>query len=130
VIVLDLECANTHRFEAWFASADAFDAQLASGQLSCPHCASHEIRRLLSAPHVHTASHAAPPPAGLLDELRAAARRAEDVGTRFPEEARRIHYGETDARAIRGQAGADDIRELREEGIAVLPLPPDKDTRH
>jgi hypothetical protein len=57
-------------------------------------------------------------------------RNADDVGTRFPEEARRIHYGETETRAIYGEASLEEARALADEGIAVAPLPPDVDDRH
>ncbi len=59
--------------------------------------------------------------------LRRMARESEDVGERFPEEARRIHYGEAEARSIRGQAAREDLEELLEEGIMVLPVPGDED---
>lgn len=62
--------------------------------------------------------------------LRLAGRSAEDVGERFPEEARRIHHGETDQRAIRGKASGDEVQELLEEGILVLPVPPDEGSLH
>ena len=139
MIVLDLLCDQEHRFEAWFASGDAFEAQLAANLVSCPHCDSHAVRRLPSAPYVQTSSHAAtaakrlpqPDPAAiaarLVEALRSAAGQSEDVGERFPEEARRIHYGEAEERAIRGKAKHSDLLELIDEGIPVLPVPPDKD---
>ncbi|MCK6396758.1 DUF1178 family protein, partial [Zoogloea sp.] len=94
MIVLDLSCEHAHRFEAWFASSEAFESQLAAGLVSCPHCHSRQIRRLPSAPYVQTASHSAPtlpPPdpkaiaARLVEALRAAASQSEDVGERFAE---------------------------------------------
>ena len=94
MIVLDLCCDHEHRFEAWFASSEAFDTQLAAGLVSCPHCDSRQVRRLPSAPYVQTASHSAPtlpPPdpkaiaARLVEALRAAASQSEDVGERFAE---------------------------------------------
>ena len=140
MIVLDLQCGQTHRFEAWFASSDAFQHQLDAGQIACPQCGDHHIRRLPSAPYVQTASHSAPVTAAaptpealaarMLAELRAAARRSEDVGERYPDEARRIHHGEAEERAIRGQANAREMQELLEEGIAVLPVPPEPDDLH
>ena len=139
VIVLDLICDQDHRFEAWFASSDAFDTQLATGLVSCPHCASRQVRRLPSAPYVQTSSHSAPrlpepDPAAiaarLVDALRSAASQSEDVGERFAEEARRIHHGDAEERAIRGKANQSDVRELIEEGIPVLPVPPDKEDLH
>jgi len=138
VIVLDLICDQEHRFEAWFASSDAFEAQRAAGQISCPSCHSHQIRRLPSAPYVQTGSHPAPPVAPvpeevatrLVEALRAAASHSEDVGERFAEEARRIHYGDAEERAIRGKAERNDVLELMAEGIPVLPVPPDKGDLH
>ena len=139
MIVLDLSCEHAHRFEAWFASSEAFESQLAAGLVSCPHCHSRQIRRLPSAPYVQTASHSAPtlpPPdpkaiaARLVEALRAAASQSEDVGERFAEEARRIHHGDAEERAIRGKANRNDLLELIDEGIPVLPVPPDKDDLH
>lgn len=137
MIVLDLCCDHDHRFEAWFASKDAFEQQQGRALVSCPHCGSSEIRRLPSAPYVQTSSHAAPPApspqaiaARLVDALRQAARRSEDVGERFVDEARRIHSGAAEERAIRGQASRSDVIELMDEGIPVLPVPPDKDDLH
>ncbi|MDD3355095.1 DUF1178 family protein [Zoogloea sp.] len=139
MIVIDLNCDHEHLFEAWFASSDAFEQQKARGLVSCPHCGSLQIRRLPSAPYVKTSSHSAsplPPPspqaitARLVDALRAAASKSEDVGERFSEEARRIYYGEAEERAIRGKAHPSEMRELIEEGIPVLPVPTDKDDLH
>lgn len=137
MIVLDLSCGQGHRFEAWFASSEAFENQLAGGLVSCPHCGTHQIKRLPSAPYVQTSSHARtaePDPqaiaAKLIEALRAAAQQSEDVGERFVEEARRIHYGDAEERAIRGQAKPGDMIELLEEGIPILPVPPDKDDLH
>lgn len=145
MIVLNLCCPHEHRFEGWFASAADFDAQCARGQVSCPVCGDAAIRRLPSAPYVQTRS-AQPPgaqpqaaaPAALAPEaatavvraLREMARAADDVGRDFAEEARRIHYGEVEARNIRGAASADEVGELIEEGILVLPVPPGEDSLH
>ena len=145
MIVLDLCCDQDHRFEGWFASASAFEDQQARNLVSCPVCASTALRRLPSAPYVHTRSPATTPPAqaqapatpsspavavAVLQMLRHMSRTAEDVGDRLPEEARRIHYGETEARDIRGQASAEELEELLDEGIMVLPLPPPEDDLH
>lgn len=138
MIVLDLCCDQDHHFEAWFASGEAFENQLAAGLVTCPHCASHDVRRLPSAPYVQTSSHSSPPTtmtptdvaARVIDALRSAAAKSEDVGERFAEEARRIHYGESEERAIRGKADRAEMIELIDEGIPVLPVPPDKDDLH
>lgn len=158
MIVLDLCCDKDHRFEGWFASAQAFEDQCARELVSCPVCESVQIRRLPSAPYVQT-RHGAPDKqpteptapastpvapatpgaaapvtpetvAAVLQVLRHMARDAENVGERLPEEARRIHYGEAEARNIRGQASADDVEELLEEGIMLVPLPPGEDEVH
>ncbi len=154
MIVLDLCCAQQHRFEGWFASADAFASQSTQGLVSCPVCGSTAIERLPSAPYVQTRGQfpaataagklpapAAPQaPAGtpvseaaaqaLLMKLHQLSQQAEDVGERLPEEARRIHYGESEARDIRGQASSEEVVSLLEEGIMVLPLPPAKNDLH
>lgn len=137
MIVLDLSCDQEHRFEAWFASSDAFDAQLKAGLVSCPHCGSCQVHRLPSAPYVQTSSHRAPPrpdpqaiAARLVEALRVAASKSEDVGERFADEARRIHDGKAEERPIRGKADHEDMLALLEEGIPVLPVPPDKDDLH
>ncbi len=127
MIVLNLICGTGHRFEAWFASAEAYEHQEALGLVACPHCQDTEVSRLPSAPHVRRAAPDAathPDIAALTSRMLARiAAEAEDVGTRFPEEARRIHYHEADERSIRGQATIADTLELLGEGIAVLPLP-------
>lgn len=145
MIVLDLCCDQDHRFEGWFGSATEFADQLERGLIECPLCASRRVRRLPSAPYVQTRANApaaaprpdtgVPPavPAASVEAdaadmalalLRKLARNAEDVGERLPEEARRMHYGETGARSIRGSATADEIGELLDEGIMLMPLPP------
>lgn len=141
MIVVDLVCEHEHRFEGWFATSEALDQQRETGLLNCPNCGSHAITRLPSAPHV-ARSNAAPesapvvqagagaPAARIVAQLRALATQSEDVGERFPEEARRIHKGDAEDRAIRGKASTDDLFELWEEGISVLPLPPAKEDLH
>jgi len=137
--VLDLRCGDGHTFEGWFGSEDDFVAQLSNGDVACPLCASAEIVRLPSAPRLQVSRHAAPAPDALpapastamtmqsqwLRAVRHVMTTTEDVGERFPEEARRIHYGEVEERAIRGRASREDADALRDEGIEVhaLPLP-------
>jgi len=148
--VLDLFCAQGHGFEGWFASEEDFQNQLACGLVQCPLCTSADVRKALSAPRLNLrataprsipeADEAPPQPSSpaaapaaepALQELQAAwlrvARRivaqTEDVGTRFAEEARRMHYGDAQERGIRGQATAREAEELLDEGIAVMPLP-------
>lgn len=138
--VLNLQCAGQHGFEGWFASEDDYQSQHERGLLQCPLCGSAEVRRLPSAPRLNlsgasepVAAPAPPPPAHPpeLQRLQAAWQAAvsevlaktEDVGERFPEEARKIHYGESAQRGIRGQASPQEREALSEEGIEVFSLP-------
>lgn len=135
MIVLNLLCEQGHRFEGWFASGEAFRSQSQSHQVLCPHCQTAVVTQLPSAPHVKrgstevamidqpAASAVSPGVAQIRQALVTMARQAENVGERFPEEARRIHYDEAPARSIRGVASADETRELLNEGILVLPAP-------
>lgn len=141
MIVVDLVCTETHRFEGWFASSEIFEQQYAQKMVSCPVCGTHVVQRLPSAPHIGHSSAAvttseiqqADPArilAKLIDVLRDQAISSEDVGKRFAEEARKMHYGDAEARTIRGQASLGETRSLLEEGISVLPLPPAKENLH
>ena len=137
MIVLNLHCRHLHRFEGWFASAAAFDDQLQRHMLSCPICNSTEVSRLPSGPHVISSTRVerdGESPAAVQQELLAAVkdylRNSENVGERFTEEARKIHYEEAPARSIRGVASIEETRELLDEGIGViaLPFPPSDET--
>ena len=136
--VLDLRCANGHGFEGWFASEDDFLEQNGGGRIECPLCADRVISRLLSAPRLNLSGVRevadAAPAAPVQPDMQAAWLRAvrhvmkntEDVGERFTEEARRIHYGEAPNRGIRGEATGEQRAALQEEGIevAAIPVPP------
>ncbi len=135
--VLNLRCHNGHGFEGWFASEDDFLQQNGSGMIECPLCADRIISRLPSAPRLNlsgarepVATPPAPPkPEGgelqaqWLQAVRHVLENTVDVGERFAEEARRIHYGEADARGIRGQATFEQRQALQDEGISVMSLP-------
>ena len=134
--VLNLRCSRDHRFEGWFSSDDDFVAQCERGLMACPMCDDTTISRLPSAPRLNVSSlrgDAPAPSAADLAHARAQGQwlravrdvinRTEDVGDRFPEEARRIHYGEAKERGIRGRASTEDADALREEGIEVVSLP-------
>ena len=132
--VLNLRCGREHRFEGWFASDEDFAAQGERGLVACPLCDDKTIVRLPSAPRLNVSTTrgdaAAPPSAGEIAQARAQGRwlramrdaiaATEDVGDRFPEEARRIHYGESQERGIRGRASAEDAEALRDEGIEIV----------
>jgi hypothetical protein len=143
VIVLNLLCDGGHQFEGWFASGEAFRDQSERHLVHCPQCQSSTVSQLPSAPHLVRASAESSPAAEaavtaispavaqLHRALVSMARKAENVGERFPEEARRIYYDEAPARTIRGVATLDETRDLLEEGILVVPAPvPPEDEMH
>lgn len=132
--VLNLRCVHDHHFEGWFGSGEDFETQNQRGLVECPVCGDHAITRLPSAPRLNVSAlrepQAVAPPDGnqqlqaaWLQALRRMVESTEDVGERFPEEARRIHYGEVAERGIRGRASREDADALREEGIEVMALP-------
>jgi hypothetical protein len=137
--VLNLQCTHGHGFEGWFASNEAFDTQLAAGLVECPVCADTAITKLLAAPRLNLSGAKSPEPlpasaaagavatdapqARWMRAMREVMARTEDVGERFADEARRMHYGEAEERSIRGQATRQQAEALIEEGIPVLPLP-------
>jgi hypothetical protein len=137
--VLNLRCANGHGFEGWFASGEDFMSQNGRGLIECPICADTVISRLPSAPRLNLSGARAPaeaapaqpqsPPqpadlqAAYLQTVRHLIANTEDVGPRFAEAARRIHYGEEPNRGIRGQASAEEREALRDEGIETMSLP-------
>jgi hypothetical protein len=149
MIVFDLLCPMSHRFEGWFGSSDDFASQKERHLIQCPTCSSSDIKRVPSAARFNLgAQEPKPAPAKakssektaemegkdpfaiaqmlysrMLDELLS---KSEDVGKDFPAEARRIYYDEAPARAIRGQATQEEHDELVDEGIPVarLPVPP------
>lgn len=135
--VFDLICGSDHRFEGWFASAEQFAEQCDALVVRCPLCESSCIRREPSAPRLNLggvasagvsapAQPAATPQAinaATIGLLRRLVEQTEDVGSRFAEEARRIHYDETPARPIRGTATDREKRDLRDEGIETLDIP-------
>jgi hypothetical protein len=134
VIKYRLHCANGHEFEAWFSSSAAYDTQAQQQQVCCPECDGREVVKAVMAPNValrgaetSTANEQdkVPMVAHLLREFRRSLlAAAEDVGSRFPEEARKIHYGEVEPRGIAGTASGEEARALVEEGIEILMLPP------
>jgi hypothetical protein len=133
VIKYRLQCTHGHEFEGWFASSASYDAQVAAGQLTCPECNSSDVGKSIMAPNVATRGLS---DAAALDDdsparyrnlvrevTRVLAKTSEDVGARFPEEARKIHYREVEQRAIRGTASMDEARALVEEGVEIMAMP-------
>jgi hypothetical protein len=145
-----LVCEAGHEFESWFPSSDSFDDQAARGLVACPVCETQRVAKALMAPRLARSDKApAPVPAPAQDaavpmiseperQVRAMLRalrahviaNSEAVGPRFAEEARRIHYGESEERSIHGQASPDEARALIEEGISVAALPIVPDDRN
>lgn len=147
MIRYSLICENGHEFDGWFGRADAFEAQVAAGEVSCPHCGSTALTKALMTPAVGGPRHgdeaaakagseaatpalaetAEGPQAEVLSAIRELKRQlvanSDYVGDHFAEEARRIHYDEAPARGIYGEATAEEARGLIEEGIEFHPLP-------
>lgn len=148
IIIYDLECEYSHRFEGWFRSNDDFDDQREQKLLTCPECGTSAIRKVpskinigskalagtaLADPKPAESAPAMPPKANSVDvatafvmarqAIQALINHSEDVGDRFAEEARKIHYEEAPIRAIRGQASPEEFEELRDEGIEIIALP-------
>lgn len=128
MIKYDLVCRKDHRFEGWFASSAAFDAQSAKGKVQCPVCNSKKIAKAPMAPSVATRPERAPPTpsemrAALVKLRRHVETNAEHVGADFADEARAIHHGEAEERAIYGDATPEESEALAEEGIAVARIP-------
>ncbi len=128
MIAYQLQCRNGHSFEGWFRDSAAFDTQSADGRLLCPTCNSKKIEKAVMAPAIAGKAREQADARAAWREVRAKmVAEAEHVGTGFPEEARKIHYGESDVRAIYGEASVDEVKSLLEEGVPVAPLPPDPD---
>lgn len=149
MISFSLHCEKEHEFEVWFGSGSDFDRQKEKGLLSCPVCGNDNVQKSIMAPNISTSKSDGAPLqpadtngndmksthlAGISEaqkkllpamrELRSKLlENAEDVGDKFGEEARKIHYGEADARSIYGKTDAEDAAKLVEEGIEFVPLP-------
>jgi hypothetical protein len=148
-----LNCDHGHEFESWFQNSAAYDKQVKRSLVSCPICGSAKVEKAIMAPRLANAEAAAPEPPAQLPapqapaapqakapvammspperELRQKLKEIRDhitknaryVGARFPEEARKIHYGETEHRSIYGEASLDEAKELHDEGIEFHPIP-------
>ncbi len=144
MIRYDLICANGHAFDAWFSDSAGYERQAEAGLVECPVCGSADVQKQLMAPaRASASSRRSATPAGepppleharaarqLLRQLHEHVRQHADyVGRAFPEEARKRAV-EEDARPIWGEASGKDVRELAEEGIEVLPLPPLPDEKN
>ena len=160
MIHYNLRCAKGHAFESWFQSSSAYETQEKRGLVSCPVCGSTDVERAIMAPQIvskkgreSATSEPAPAPAPVTEvtapaptpllmaqelELRAKLRElrdhivknADNVGERFPTEARKMHYGDIEHRPIYGEASPDEAKALIDEGVEVMPLPVLPDDRN
>ena len=155
-----LICQQGHQFESWFQDSAAYEKQAKRGLVSCPHCGSAKVEKAIMAPRLastarkrgkpieapetapETTPTPAPAPVAMISpqeqEIRAKlkelrdhlTKNADNVGTKFPEEARKMHYGEIEHRSIYGEASPEEAKELIEEGVELHPLPVLPDDRN
>ena len=130
MIIYDLECSNHHQFEGWFKNTGDYNEQINAGMLICPVCGSEKVKKIPSAHHISKTkstnqkvtldySHQ------VLQKINSFVKNNfDDVGRDFPNVARKMHFGEIDERNIRGTATRDEVRELNEEGVDTIQLPP------
>jgi hypothetical protein len=147
MILYELRCATGHGFDAWFRNADTYDQQHTAHQITCPVCGDGDVSKAPMAPRIGRSSKSAPDPVTpapqntggpgqqiMPEQMRLVmskiaelnkhiAETSDYVGKAFAEEARKIHYGETEHREIYGEASPQEAAELREEGIAVAAIP-------
>jgi hypothetical protein len=152
MIRYSLRCERAHAFESWFQSSSAYDSQVRRKLVTCPVCGSAKVEKAIMAPQIASKkgrdiAAPAPEPAAPVSEtatpastplllaqereLRAKLKElrdhivktADNVGDRFPNEARKMHYGDIEHRPIYGEASPDEARALIEEGVEVSPLP-------
>lgn len=133
MITYSLACANQHKFDAWFRSAEAYEEQHEKGIVTCPVCGSLKVEKALMAPALRmtsdkiSVSTGHPMQSEIREFLRAMRKKvtseADYVGDKFAEEARKIHFKEADPRGIYGEATRDEVAELLDEGVDFLPLP-------
>jgi hypothetical protein len=156
MIRYNLRCERDHAFESWFQSSSAYETQEKRKLVNCPVCGSAKVERAIMAPQIVSKKGrdvAIPPPAAATEvtapastplmmaqerELRAKlkelrdhiVKNADNVGERFPNEARKMHYGDIEHRPIYGEASPEEARSLIEEGVEVSPLPVLPDDRN
>jgi len=134
VIRFSLICEREHEFEGWFRSNDDFETQKKRGFVDCPTCGSRKVDKALMAPAISTGAKQEKIALAMgeaqrqaLAQLRALSRKirenADYVGDRFAEEARKIHFGESEARGIYGEATSEEVRGLIEDGVDFMPIP-------
>ncbi|WMT74746.1 DUF1178 family protein [Bradyrhizobium sp. Ash2021] len=159
MIRYNLRCERGHTFESWFQSSSAYETQEKRKLVNCPACGSAKVERAIMAPQIvskkgrESAAPAAPADVAATEvaapgstpllmaqerELRAKikelrdhiVKNADNVGERFPNEARKMHYGDIEHRPIYGEASPEEARALIDEGVEVSPLPVLPDDRN
>jgi hypothetical protein len=157
MIHYNLRCERGHAFESWFQSSSAYEAQEKRKLVNCPTCGSAKVERAIMAPQIVSKKgreSPVPAPAAAATEVAAPAatpllmaqerelraklkelrehivKNADNVGERFPNEARKMHYGDIEHRPIYGEASPDEARALIDEGVEVTPLPVLPDDRN
>lgn len=136
MIRFGLICADDHDFEAWFRNGEDFEAQKENGLVACPQCGSTDVHKALMAPAISSGNNADKPQMALgmseeqkkaLAQIKALSQKvrekADYVGDKFAEEARKIHFGEADARGIYGEATTEEAKSLVDDGVEFMPLP-------
>ncbi len=135
MISFNLVCKNDHEFEGWFPNSTKFEEQRKKKRVECPVCGSRSVQKALSAPNIATGESrdnarrekmlkVASDHKAALSKMRDFVKdNCEDVGNEFAEEARKIHYGESEERGIYGQSTQEEVEELADEGIPVAPIP-------
>jgi len=141
MIVYQLHCLNGHEFEAWFRDSKTYDLQARQGEIDCPHCGDTSISKSIMAPNITPSRNKIKSPVDrgeaevrahevaekILEAVTAirthVEENCENVGAEFAEEAKRIHYGETEQRGIVGTATLEEANELDEEGVEFYRLP-------
>ena len=136
MILFDLQCEKNHKFECWFSSSSNYEEQLKNKMIACPYCNSTKIQKSLMAPNINTKSNSKKSKKNNKKKLaqnnlenqikkfrKYIEKNTDNVGKNFAEEARKIYYGETKSRPIRGESTENEAQELAEEGIPFSQLP-------
>ncbi len=130
MMVLDLQCANEHFFEGWFANSEAFYRQKGAGEIRCPVCEDNQINQVLSPVAIKRSSRFSsaeeefdPVAQKIRNIYKYIEENFEEVGTEFAKEALKMHYGVTDQRNIRGTSTTDEEKILKEEGVEFHKIP-------
>ena len=141
MIRFSLNCDHDHDFDAWFRSSTDFDTQQKRGLVECPECGSKKVAKALMAPAVSTGRKRETIALAMGEEQRKAMAQmkamaekirsdADYVGDKFADEARKIHFGEAEARGIYGEATIEEAKGLAEDGVGFMPLPVFPDDRN